>query len=72
MPLSEIPEGKTVRVARIDAGHGLKNRLAALGILPNETLHIVRNQGAGQMIVMIKNSKVIIGRGASQKIMVEE
>lgn len=71
MPLSDIPEGKTVCVAYIEAGHSLKNRLTALGILPNQSLQVVRNHGAGQMIVAIKNSKVVIGRGASQKIFVK-
>lgn len=70
MPLCDVVAGKTVRVVSIDAGHGLKNRLAAMGVLPHAPMHIMRNEGAGQIIVSIKNSKVILGRGASHKIFV--
>ncbi len=70
MPLCDMTAGKTVRVVSVDAGHGLKSRLAAMGVLPSAALHIMRNEGAGQIIVSIKNSKVVLGRGASHKIFV--
>ena len=72
MPLSIVPSGKTVKVVAIDAGYGLKNRLASMGVLTHSVLRILRNEGAGQLIVAIKNSKVVLGRGASGKIMVAE
>lgn len=72
MPLSTASAGKTVKVISIDAGHGLKSRLASMGVLTNTALHILRNEGAGRLIVAIKNSKVVLGRGASGKIMVRE
>ncbi|NLW84755.1 MAG: ferrous iron transport protein A [Phycisphaerae bacterium] len=70
VPLLEMSPGKTARVVSIDAGHDLKNRLSSLGVLAGSTLHVIRNEGAGQLIVMIKNSKVVLGRGASSKIFV--
>ncbi len=72
MPLTQIPAGKTVEVVSIDAGGGLKSRLAAMGVLSHSTLRILRNEGAGRLIVAIKNGKVAIGRGASSKIFVRE
>ncbi len=72
MPLVQVPAGKTVEVVFIDAGHGLKNRLASMGILTHSTFQVLRNEGAGRLIVGIKNSKVVIGRGASGKIFVRE
>jgi len=72
MPLCDVSPGKTVRVVSIDAGHSLKNRLAAMGVLTNSPMHILRNEGAGQIIVAIKNSKIVLGRGASGKIIVTE
>ena len=71
-PLCDFSAGKTVRVVSIDAGHSLKNRLAAMGVLTHSALHILRNEGAGRLIVTIKNSKVVLGRGASCKIFVAE
>lgn len=72
MPLCSFSAGKTVRVVSIDAGHSLKNRLAAMGVMTNSALQIMRNEGAGRLIVAIKNSKVVLGRGASNKIFVAE
>jgi ferrous iron transport protein A len=72
MPLCNIPAGTTVRVVSIDAGHSLKNRLASMGVLTHSALHVMRNEGAGRLIVAIKNSKVVLGRGASGKIFVTE
>jgi ferrous iron transport protein A len=71
-PLCDFSAGKTVRVVSIEAGHSLKNRLAAMGVLTNSALRIMRNEGAGRLIVAIKNSKVVLGRGASCKIFVAE
>jgi Fe2+ transport system protein FeoA len=71
-PLDKIPAGTTVRIVTIDAGAGLKNRLAAMGLLANGVIRVVRNDRAGQIIVQVKNSKVILGRGMSHKIFVTE
>ena len=69
--LDEMNVGTTVRVVSIDAGNSLKNRLAAMGLLVNEEISVVRNDHAGQIIINVKNSKVILGRGMSHKIMVQ-
>jgi Fe2+ transport system protein FeoA len=69
-PLNDFRAGTTVRIAGIDAGRGLKNRLASMGLLVNMDICVVRNDGAGQIIVSVKNSKIILGRGMSHKIFV--
>ena len=68
--LDMIPAGTKVRIATMDAGNGLKNRLAAMGWLANVEIRVVRNDGAGQIIVNVKSSKVILGRGMSHKVFV--
>ena len=69
-PLDTIPAGTRVRIVTIDAGCGLKNRLAAMGLLTNEWIRVIRNDRTGQIIVQVKESKVILGRGMSHKIFV--
>ncbi len=69
-PLDLIRPGSTVRIVRIDSGHTLNNRLAAMGILKDTPITVVRNDGAGQIIVSVKSSKIILGRGMSHKIFV--
>jgi Mn-dependent DtxR family transcriptional regulator len=70
--INDVKAGQSVRVASIDAGKGLKGRLAALGILVNAALKIIRNDGAGQIIIQVRQSKIILGRGMTHKILVTE
>ena len=71
-PLDKIGAGTAVRIVTIEAGHGLKNRLAAMGLLADVQIRVIRNDGAGQIIINVKNSKVILGRGMSHKVFVVE
>jgi len=72
LPLNEVRAGTTVRIVEVEAGQSLKNRLASMGLLANVQIRVVRNDGAGQIIVSVKNSKVILGRGMSHKVFVAE
>ena len=71
-PLDKIAAGATAKIVTIDAGSSLKNRLAAMGLLADVQVRVVRNDGAGQIIINVKNSKVILGRGMSHKVFVVE
>ena len=71
-PLDKIGAGAVVRIVTIDAGRSLKNRLAAMGLLADVQIRVVRNDGTGQIIVSVKSSKVILGRGMSHKVFVVE
>lgn len=72
IPLSMAKQGSTVRVASIAAGRELNRRLAEMGIFPNVKLAVVKNAGAGQFVVRIKESRLVLGRGMAHKIMVTE
>jgi Fe2+ transport system protein FeoA len=67
MPLSMVARGM-VKVLRIEGGFGMTDRLRPMGILPGTDIEIVQNDTAGPMIVSVKGSRVIIGRGMAQKI----
>ena len=71
-PLDKIGAGAVVRIVTIDAGRSLKNRLAAMGLLADVQIRVVRNDRAGQIIVCVKNSNIILGRGMSHKVFVVE
>lgn len=71
LTLDQVPTGGKVQIVRIDAGHGLKNRLTAMGFLVNEVIEVIRNDCRGQVIVAVKNSKVVLGRGMSHKIYIK-
>ncbi len=69
-PLSMIRVGETVKVAKIEAGRGLNSRLAAMGLVPNAQVTVVSNSHPGPFVVMVKQSKMMLGRGMAHKIMV--
>ena len=69
-PLSTVQAGETVKLARINAGHGLNSRLASMGLLPNVEITVVNNTHPGPFVISVKDSKMMLGRGMAQKIMV--
>ena len=66
--LASVKPGQTVRLVRIDAGARLKARLAAMGMLPNVEITVVRNGHPGPCVVSVRDSKVVLGRGMADKI----
>ncbi len=69
-PLSEIAEGQTVNIIRIDGGRGLRVRLTTLGLLPKTQVTVVHNGRSGPFVISVKNAKMALGRGVVDKIMV--
>ena len=68
--LSKVKAGETVRLARIEAGHGLKNRLTAMGLVRDVEITVVNNSHPGPFVISVKNSKMMLGRGMADKILV--
>ena len=71
MPLAMAREGETVLVQCVDCGMGLKRRLCDLGLYDNTKIKIVKNDISGPIIITVKDSKLLIGRGQANKILVE-
>ena len=71
-PLSDIKAGEKVKLVYVDAGHGLRGRLTALGLVPGTILTVINNDRPGPFIVSVKNTKVMLGRGMANKILVSE
>jgi Fe2+ transport system protein A len=59
-----------VRLVAVDAGHGLRGRLAAMGIVPGVEIEVLRNSGHGPFLIAVKGSRIMLGRGMAQKIVV--
>jgi ferrous iron transport protein A len=72
IPLSQIPEGKTVIITGINAGFGLKNRLTSMGLLPGVQIKVINNHHPGPFVVSAKGGKIALGRGMADKILVRE
>ena len=70
MPLATVKAGQKVRFVNVRAGQALKARLAAMGLVPGSELEVVTNSLHGPFIVSVKGSRLVLGRGMAQKIMV--
>jgi Fe2+ transport system protein FeoA len=69
-PLSKVRAGETVKLASINAGQGLNNRLASMGLVPNVEITVVKSRHPGPFVISVKDSKMMLGRGIAHKIMV--
>lgn len=70
--LSKIPEGRTVELVRVNAGYGLNNRLAAMGLLPRMRIKVINNHHPGPFVVELRGARMALGRGMANKIVVKE
>lgn len=55
----------------MQGGHGFLSRLASLGFTPGADLRVVQNYGHGPIIVNLRGTRVALGRGEAEKILVE-
>lgn len=70
-PLSAVKAGETVRLVQVDAGRGLKSRLASMGLVANTEIKLVSNSHPGPVVIVVKETKMMLGRGMAHKIMVK-
>jgi len=70
-PLSVVRTGERVRFVRVNAGRGLNGRLAAMGFVPNAGITVVSNNHPGPFVIIVKEAKMMLGRGVAHKIMVK-
>ncbi len=69
-PLSTVTTGDTVRLVRMQAGRGLNSRLAAMGFVSDVPIRVVSNSHPGPFVIIIKDVKMVLGRGVAQKILI--
>jgi len=70
MPLALVEEHVPVVCVDIVGGHTVRHRLTGLGILPGTPLELLSAPPAGPVLVEVRGSRVAIGRGMAQKILV--
>ena len=70
--LARMQTGQSGRVVQVQGGHGLINRLNALGIRPNKRITKVSSMlMRGPVTIQLDNIKIAIGFGMANKIIVE-
>lgn len=72
MPLSMLTPGQRARVTDVRGGHGLRRRLASMGIVNVAEVAMVGGGGSGgPVIISIGESRFGIGRGMAHHVIVE-
>lgn len=69
VPVSEVKSG-CVRMLSA-SGMRLISRLTGMGIIKGTPMEVLRNDGRGPIVVGVKASRIALGRGMAQKVLVE-
>ncbi len=70
--LSDGQVDREYKVVSIAGGCGVQMRLASLGILPGQRLRLVKASKTGPAMISLKGSKIALGRGIANKVIVRE
>ena len=68
--LSEINNGEDAIILNFLGGNTVNKRLASLGFTPGVLVNMNQNFGKGPLIVIVRGTRVALGRGEATKIMV--
>ena len=61
-----------LKVLSIEGGRGLKDKLIEMGLVPGEIIQKVEAQSEGPVIITVKGTKLVIGKGQANKVIVSE
>jgi len=70
--LSEAEENKNYEVKYINGGFGLIKRLKDLGFINNEIIKVLKNDKSSPLLINVKGTNIVLGKGVARKILVEE
>ena len=71
MNLTALHNGDSAIIEAVEAGRGLRSRLIALGLLPGTPVNVINIDGSGPVVLELRDSRIVIGRGIAQKIEVK-
>jgi len=70
IPLNQLTSGHKARVYGLRGGRGFIGRLVTLGFTPGTVVEMVQNVGRGPLIVLVRGTRIALGRGEARKILV--
>ena len=68
--LVDLTLGKTAVIFQIKSGRAACKRLNELGLIPGVMIELVNRITSGPVMIRVKGSKLALGRGLAQKVMV--
>lgn len=70
LSLDTLGTGEMAYIREVNGGRGFVSRLATLGFTLGAEIEMVQNFGFGPLIVMIRDTRVALGRGEARKVLV--
>ncbi len=70
VPLAMVGAGRRVKLLALHTGRECAARLSAMGLVPGAEIEVLRNASRGPFMVSVKGSRVVLGRGVAQRVMV--
>lgn len=71
LTLAEISAGENATVLSFQSGCAINQRLISMGFTPGVKIKIIQNRFKGPLIVLVRGTRVALGRGEAVKIIVE-
>ncbi|MFH1045511.1 MAG: FeoA domain-containing protein [Candidatus Omnitrophota bacterium] len=71
-PLTMIATGKDVVLVSIEGGWGLRKRLSEMGLNEGMQFKILHGHRPGPHIILVGNTRLVLGHGMAHKILVKE
>ena len=70
--LEKLGQGSCAVVRELGGGRAFSSRLASMGLSVGSRLKVLQNRGHGPLLVLVRDTRIALGRGEALKIMVEE
>ena len=70
IPLAVISSGWKVKVVSVDGGRGVKEHLVNVGLNVGMEIEVIKKGAPGPFLVSVRETRLAIGQGIAQKIMV--
>ncbi|MCK5451655.1 MAG: FeoA domain-containing protein [Candidatus Omnitrophica bacterium] len=68
--LTRVISGQQVRIVSIDGGRGIKEHLTNVGLNVGSEVTVIKHGAPGPFLLSVKETRLAIGQGMAQKIMV--
>lgn len=70
-PLGFLAPGEAGVIKEVAGGIGISERLRGMGVTKGKALRMIQNNACGPVIVALGETRLALGRGMAQKVLVE-
>ena len=70
--LDRLDSGTRAVVSELQGGRGFASRLAGMGITVGCQIEVLQNPAHGSLLVLVRDTRIALGRGVASKILVRE